>query len=216
LVERQGDALSLVATDGHRLAVSTADCQTISPDTQAVMVPVKTMAVLTKLLRRPTSRRQHMAPLPVKVYIRQHDAIFVVGDAVLATTLSEGACPPYKEVIPSIGPINATLATAELINGLERAKVWTSRGVHDGVKLSFTSNMLTISPLDKDLDGAALHVPVADYQGEPLDIGFNPQLLLDGLVAAGAEQVTLNMRANNKPATLRTDKFLYTLMPAVL
>ena len=212
LVERQGNALSLVATDGYRLAISTGDCQTISTGTQTAMVPLRTMAVLAKLLGKPTASRRNTAPLPVKVYVREHDAIFVVGDATLAATLTEGNFPPYREVIPALGSITADVVTAELVNGLERAMVWADGTVNSGVKLSFTSDMLIIRPFDKDLADAEIHVPVANYQGEPLEIGFNPRFLLEGVAATGTERIQLNMRMASKPAMFRTHQFLYVVM----
>ena len=215
-VERHGDALSLVATDGLRLAIATADCQTAGADTQAAMIPMKTMAVLAKLLGKPTARRQNVPPLPVQVQIGEHEALFVVGDVTVITTLSEGTFPTYQDVVPARGSIQATLATAELIAGLERAKVWVGRYQPDAVRLSFAADQLTISPFDKSLDGAALHVPVADYQGEPLEIAFKPRFLLDALAVVGTEQATLDMRAANKAATLRTGTFLYVVMPVPL
>jgi len=64
---------------------------------------------------------------------------------------------------------------------------------------------------------AEINVELADYEGEPVSIGFNPYYMLDALKVIPAEQVQIDMKASNKPGVLRTGKtFLYVVMPVNL
>ncbi len=208
LVEREGNKLSLVATDGHRLALAKGDCKNAKGDNRSAIVPTKALNLLHRLL---TDAEQD-----VKVKVADNQVMFAAPGGTLTSNLVEGNFPPYKDVIPRDGDKKATLATMALTSGVRRAALLTNEE-SKGVRFSFTGKALTISSRAPEMGEAQINVECPKYQGEPIDVGFNPVYLLDALKVADSEEVTLDLKAPNKPGILRTGpQFLYVVMPVSL
>jgi DNA polymerase III subunit beta len=230
LLEREGNKLSVVATDGHRLALAKGECQAgigggDNPRTSAI-VPTKALTMLLRLL---SDAGGSAAPADakagkggpksggtVKVKIADNQILFATETALLASNLVEGNFPPYKDVIPRDGDKKATMQVATFVSGVRRAALLTNEE-SKGIRLSFTKSGLTLSSRAAEMGEAEVKVDLPAYDGEAIDIGFNPQYVLDALKVMSTEQVTLDMRAPNKPGVLRTGpNFLYVIMPVNL
>ena len=210
LIERQGNKLTFVATDGRRLALAKGICKPGNDDraTISAIVPTKALNLLVKLFTVPEK--------PVTVRIADNQAVFAGDDAVLSSKLVEGNFPQYKDVIPKDGDKKATLATAAFASAVRRAALLTA-DESKGIRLSFKGKTLTLTSRAPEMGEAEINIEVPQYVGEPLDVGFNPQFLLDALKIADSEQVTLDMKAGNKPGVIRVGAdFLYVVMPVNL
>lgn len=208
LMERDGSKMTVVATDGHRLALARTECKSLASQTTQAIIPTRTLNLLLKLLGEPEQ--------PVKARVAGNQILFSTGSATLASNLVEGNFPPYKDVIPRDGDKRATLKTDVLISAFRRAALLTNEE-SKGVRMSFSKEGLSLTSRAPELGEAEIKVDVPDYQGDPLDIGFNPAYMLDALKVVGEDQVMLDLRAANKPGVLRTGtSFVYVIMPVNL
>ena len=212
LVERTGNKLAVVATDGHRLALAKGSCKGASggdkDETRAAIVPTKALNLLLRLFDN--------AEQTVEVKIEDNQILFKTDTAVLVSNLVEGNFPPYADVIPKDGDKKATLATDLFISAVRRAALLTNEE-SKGVRMSFADDGLTITSRAPEMGEAEIHLDVPEYAGDPVEIGFNPAYLLDALKVIDDSQLQLELSSSNKPGVLRTGpNFLYVVMPVNL
>jgi DNA polymerase-3 subunit beta len=208
LIEREGNKLSVVATDGHRLAIARGDCSAAKGDNRSAIVPTKALNMLLRVLGGTEQ--------VVKVKIAENQVLFATPTAVLSSTLVEGNFPPYKDVVPKGADKKATVSTEGLASAFRRAALLTNEE-SKGVRMAFQKDGLTLTSRAPEMGEAEIKVELPAYEGEPVEIGFNPHYILDALKVAKTPQVTLEMRAGNKPGVLRTGAdFLYVVMPVNL
>lgn len=208
LIEREGKNLSLVATDGRRLALAKGTCSTSVEEATTAIIPTKALNLLVRLLDDPSES--------VKVKIEGNQIMFGAESATLTSNLVEGNFPPYRDVIPKDQDRKGTFTTEVLSSGVRRAALLTNEE-SKGVKFAFEGDKLVLSSRAPEMGEAEVSVPAESYHGESIEIGFNPHFIIDGLKAADEQQVTLEFKAPNKPGLLRgSDGFLYVIMPVSL
>jgi DNA polymerase III subunit beta len=208
LVEREGNKLSVVATDGRRLAMAKGACKSAKGDNRTAIVPTKALNMILRLFTDPAKN--------VQVRVADNQILFATEDAVLASNLVEGNFPPYRDVIPRDGDKKATLSTDAFASATRRAALLTNEE-SKGVRLSFKPEGLTLTSRAPEMGEAEVKVDLPQYTGEPIDIGFNPQFILDALKVVDTEQVSFEFKAPNKPGVIKTGPdFLYVIMPVNL
>ena len=208
LVERTKNKLAVVATDGHRLALAKGSCKGAGDDSRTAIVPTKALNLLLRLFDD--------ADQTVKVKIADGQILFATDGAVLGSNLVEGNFPPYSDVIPKDGDKKATLSTDTFRSAVRRAALLTNEE-SKGVRMAFSGEGLTLSSRAPEMGESEINVDVAEYSGDPVEIGFNPGYLLDALKVVDENQVNLEFKAGNKPGVLRTGpNFLYVVMPVNL
>jgi len=211
LFERKGKKLRIVATDGRRLAVATGECKG-GDGTKNCIIPTKAMSLLIKLLRDPEET--------VRIAIEENQVLFCAGDdanaAVLSSNLVEGAFPPFEDVIPKDQDKKVSCDTASLLNAIRRAALLTNEE-SKGVRMSFADDTLTLTSRAPEMGEAEVELKLDKYEGEPVEIGFNPGYIADALKVVDGEKVIVELKAPNKPGVLRTgNDFTYVLMPVNL
>ncbi|MDA1008410.1 MAG: DNA polymerase III subunit beta [Planctomycetota bacterium] len=206
LIERKGRGLRFVATDGLRLALAKGDCASPADGDSRVIVPAKGLNVLNRLLDDPEAI--------VRVLRDRNRLVFEIGDsATLVTTLVEGVYPPFEEVIPKEHDRKAVFDSGELSSAIKRAALFTSEESRV-VKFSFSGKQLTLKSQSVDMGEAVIEIEATSFEGQPLDIGFRPQFITDVLRIIECQEVSLEMKAPNKPCVLRAGgDFVYVLMP---
>ena len=208
LVEREGKNLHVVATDGRRLAMAKGACRSGAEGTRSAIVPTKALNMILRLFDDESQT--------VRVKLVDNQIIFGADGTVLASNLVEGNFPPYRDVVPKDGDKRATLHTDTFASGVRRAALLTNEE-SKGVRLAFSEDGLTLTSRAPEMGEAEVHVDVPKYDGEPIEIGFNPQFILDALKVVEANEVTLDFKAPNKPGVLKTGPdFLYVIMPVNL
>ncbi len=208
LVERTGKKLVVVATDGHRLALARGTCKTDNTETRSAIVPTKALTLLLKLFDD--------AEETVQVRVEDNQILFKTDQAVLGANLVEGNFPPYGDVIPKDGDKKATVATDVLVSATRRAALLTNEE-SKGVRMAFTPDGLTLSSRAPEMGEAEISVALNGYEGEPVDIGFNPAYVLDALKVVDESEVQLDLKGPNKPGVIRSGpNFLYVVMPVNL
>ena len=211
LFDRDGKKIRMVATDGRRLAVAIGECTT-AEDKSSCIIPAKALNVLNKLVDEPDA--------PVRIAIEESEIILAVGDgpdaAVLSSSLVEGAFPPFEDVIPKDQDKRVRFDAQQLSVAIKQAALLTNEE-SKGVRLSFTSERLTLSSRAPELGEAMVEIDLEKYEGDPLDIGFNPGYIVDALKVVDSDEVMVELKAPNKPGVIRTGAdFTYVLMPVNL
>ena len=214
LFERQGRKIRLVATDGRRLAMTLGECNTGEGD-RTCIVPSKALKLVGKLVDDPDAT--------VRIAVEENQILLAVGDpqaegdvAVISSNLVEGAFPPFEDVVPKEQDKKVTFDAAALGSAVRRAALLTNEE-SKGVRLSFADQKLTLTSRAPEMGEATVEVDLDDYQGDPLEIGFNPSFITDALNVINTDRVIIELKAANKPGVLKTgNDFTYVLMPVSL
>ena len=211
LVDRKKTQLRLVATDGRRLAVARGTCKGGDTDITFI-VPTKALNALLRLMSDPDAA--------VRVAREGNQVIFQVGDAssgaTLVSSVDERAFPPFEDVIPKEHDRRATCDASELGGAIRRASLLTNEE-SKGVRMSFAQKQLTLTSRAPEMGESEVRIDGIAYQGEPIDIAFNPTFIVDVLKVIDSEQVIIEMKAPNKPGVIKVgNDFTYVVMPVSL
>ena len=201
----EGKQLSLVATDGHRLAYASATLDVEVPR-QEVILPRKTVLELQRLLSD--------AEGAIEMRFASNQAKFSFDGMEFVTKLVEGKFPDYNRVIPKNHRNHITLGRAPLLACLQRTAILTSEKFK-GVRFTLTPGSLKVQTTNAEQEEAVEELDV-DYAGDPLDIGFNVTYLLDVLGNLKTELVRAEFGDANSSALISVpgdDGFKYVVMP---
>ena len=212
LVERDTNKLTVVATDGRRLAMAKGACKPSKKDAEptktSAIVPTKALNMLLKLFDDPDQA--------VRVRLADNRILFATDEQLLASNLVDGNFPPYQDVIPRDSDKKATVDIVTLSSAVRRAALLTNEE-SKGVRFAFSAEGLTLSSRAPEMGEAQIKVDLPEFNGDPIEIGFNPQFLLEALKITQSDQANLEFKAANKPGILRTGPdFLYVIMPVNL
>lgn len=200
--------VTMVATDGRRLALIDEEAEVNSDNQAEFIVPTKAIGELNRLLQEKGD---------VEIRFTENQAAFnLKGDdgfgVNVITKLVEGNYPNYKQVIPGEAAERITLAREEFLQALRRAEVMTSEK-SNSVKLSFSRNNLAITANTPEV-GEARESMAINYKGKDLAIAFNPGYLMDPLKALDNDEVFLEVSDELSPGVLKINgPFLYVIMP---
>ena len=201
----EGNKLSLVATDGHRLAYASATLENEVPK-QEVILPRKTVLELQRLLSD--------ADGSIEMQFAGNQAKFSFGGMEFVSKLVEGKFPDYNRVIPRDHGNLVTLGRAPLLAALQRTAILTSEKFK-GVRLNFDNATLRIACNNAEQEEVVDELDI-DYAGNPIEIGFNVTYLMDVLGNMGQDMVQIALQDNNSSALVTIpddDQFKYVVMP---
>lgn len=205
LWEATGKNLKLVATDGHRLAQALGMLESGASSATAI-VPAKFMGLILRVCSPEDM---------LDVKIEGNQIMVKSATATLMSTLVQGNFPKYSDVIPQNCDRHADINTGEFQHRVRQAALLTNDESR-GVKLSFQPDSLVMSSRAPEAGEAEVQCPIV-LNGNPTDIGFNPQFLLDALKVVDTDMLRFEMSAPNKPAMIKAGPdFLYVLMPVDL
>ncbi len=201
----EGKQLSLVATDGHRLAFASATLDVEVPK-QEVILPRKTVIELQRLLSD--------AEGAIEIQFASNQARFRFGGMEFVTKLVEGKFPDYNRVIPRNHHNSVTLGRAPLLASLQRTAIMTS-DKFKGVRLNIEPGQLRVASNNAEQEEAVDELDI-DYGGDAIEIGFNVTYLIDALANMGQDMVKISLADGNSSALLTlpdSDSFKYVVMP---
>jgi DNA polymerase-3 subunit beta len=199
------DTLRVVATDGHRLSFASQSIGGDHGNVEAIL-PRKTVLELIKLLGDNDD--------PVALAIGANQVRFSFGDIEIVSKIVEGKFPDYQKVIPTTHKNRVSLDRTLLAQSLNRAAILSNEKIR-GVRLVFTKDALSIICTNNEQEEAEEGLAV-EYDGDPLDIGFNISYLLDVLNHVDAPTVSFTMGDSNSSALVQLpgrDDFKYVVMP---
>lgn len=207
LWELRPERMRMVATNGHRLARMELPGSG-GTQTGDLIIPPKALDQIRKLFP---------AEEELEVARGDNHLGFRSPFTAVYTRLIEGPYPNYEQVIPKDNDKSATADKNALTQALRRMSVIASDQTHR-IRLSFNAGMLKFSVQTPDLGEAADELPI-NYDGDPLDIGFNASYLLEILRNIPTDEVRMTFKAPERAATIEPEgwsdpaKYLCLVMP---
>lgn len=201
----EGKQLSLVATDGHRLAFAQATLDADVPR-QEVILPRKTVIELQRLLSDSEGA--------IEMQFAGNQAKFCFGNMEFVTKLVEGKFPDYNRVIPQNHKNHIVLGRSALLASLQRAAILTS-DKFKGVRLNIEPGSLRVASNNAEQEEAVDELDI-DYAGDSIEIGFNVTYLIDALANMQHDMVKMELTDSNSSALLTVPErpgFKYVVMP---
>jgi DNA polymerase-3 subunit beta len=201
----EGNTLSLVATDGHRLAFASAELDVEVPK-QEVILPRKTVLELQRLLSDKEGA--------IELQFASNQARFRFEGMEFVTKLVEGKFPDYNRVIPRNHKNIVVLGRTALLSALQRAAIMTT-DKFKGVRLNVEPGLLRVAANNADQEEAVDELDI-EYNGDAIEIGFNVTYLIDALTNMGQDMVRVELSDGNSSALVTipdNERFKYVVMP---
>jgi DNA polymerase-3 subunit beta len=201
--------LRMVATDGHRLAMSERkfDCDT--PIDQGVIVPRKGFQELKRVLSDGNENIDN-----VELGFSGNSGVIKAGSVVLSTRLVEGQFPDYEQVIPKSPSKVAKISRTTFSEALRRVSL-LSQSRSYGVRLAFSDGKMDLLAEDPEFGEAQETIDI-DYTGDSLAIGFNARYIMDVLSLIHDDGIRLEFSDDLSPGVLKPleeSGFLAVVMP---
>lgn len=195
--------LTMVATDGRRLALVEHEIE-FPPEAETEMIlPTKAVSEMMRILGSEGD---------LKIYAQKNQVVFELGQTMLSSKLIDGVYPNYRQVIPSGCDERVTIERELLLSALRRVSVVTT-DKSNATRLTFSANQLTITTNTPDVGEGRDTVPVK-YAGKEISIIFNPEYVMDPLRNIDDDEIFIEMNDGHSPALLKCSiPFLYVLMP---
>ena len=195
--------LTLVATDGRRLAMVQHDLEFPESNDIEVIIPTKAVNELSRLLGDEGE---------VKVSISDSQIAFELNDNLLVSKLIEGNYPNYRQVIPEETKERITLERETFLSTVNRISLLANEK-SNSVKFNFGEDEIEITANSPDVGEATETMNVA-YKGPKFSIAFNPDFLMAPLRNLDSDEVHLDLIDEMSPGVIKTEgSFLYVLMP---
>jgi DNA polymerase-3 subunit beta len=199
-IQPKSKLLTVVGTDGHRLALIVKEMEGEGREDKRLIVPRKAVSELRKFLNSATEK--------TKILIGKNHLLFSVeGDVQFLTRLIEGTYPNYENVIPQGNEKKVPVSREALTKALRRVSVM-SRERANAVRFDFEETgsvgSLIISSSNPDL-GEAKEDLTVDYKGDKLTVGFNARYLIDTLGAMTTETVVLELQDPLSPVLVKEE-----------
>ena len=157
--------MTLVATDGHRLALVTVPRAGAASETETkVILPKKTLMELAKLLD---------GDVEVRYEHGENHLFFHVGDRLLISRKIDGQFPAYERVIPKGNDKRVEFERDRLTNAIKRVALLSNERSR-AVKLAIDKGKVEVTSSSPEFGEAREQLSV-EYAGPPLQICFNAQ-----------------------------------------
>jgi DNA polymerase-3 subunit beta len=197
--------LTVVATDGHRLAYASTEIPSSAERTE-VIIPRKAVIELVKLLGDVDD--------PVEIQLLPSQVRFAFAGIVVVSKVVDGKFPDYNRVIPTNYKKHFKLGRLTLQQALQRAAILSNEKFR-GVRWVLTPDQLKIVCTNAEQEEAEEELEVS-YNGDPLDIGFNITYLLDVLNNLTVDEIDCAVGDANSSMLLSVPgnaDFKYVVMP---
>lgn len=188
--------LRMVATDGHRLSLIDQEGQTIPGIGKGILIPKRGILEIKKILGEKDDQMEEIG-----IYFDPTHAFFKHGTSLMVIRLIDGEFPDYEEVIPKNNDKNLIFQKETIYSSLRRVSTMASERA-EGVKLSIQKNMMELSSYHQDYGDAKEEVDI-QYEGPPMEIGFNARYLLEALQSFDAEEIRMELKDEGSPGIVR-------------
>src|SRR6266540_4131878 len=202
LARFEGGKLVMAATDSYRLSVKETPLEGEAPDLEAI-IPARALTEVSRVAAGADG---------LELGVHENQVVFVADGVTLTTRRIEGQFPNYKQLLPETFEHTVALPRGEALDVVRRVSVMAQR--NSPLRLRFAEGELTVSAQTQDIGEAKESLPVP-FSGEPLEIGFNPEFLRDGLESVEADEVALQLISPLRPGLIHSDAehFSYLIMP---
>ena len=208
--------LSLVATDGRRLALISKEMDVPAASAGAIILPAKTVSELTRLLDKGEKVKINFNDRRAAFQIAtDKDTSGLIDHVYLYSKVVEGNYPNYQQVIPKETHQRIKLERELLLQCVHRAALVCSEKANS-VKLKLSSNLLELTAQSPDF-GEAHESMAIGYSGPDLQVAFNPTFLMDPLKALTKDEVFFEVKDEVSPGVFKTlESFVCVIMPVRL
>ncbi len=201
-----GAEMTMVATDSYRLAVKRTELESELGGEIDANIPARALRELARILSSEGVEEAEIALL-------SNQAVFEAGSITLTTRLIEGQFPNFRQLLPESYEHDVRLPRTEFLEVTRRVSQLAQRNAP--LRLSFTPGELTVAAETPDVGDAEETMPAA-FEGEPLEIGFNPEFLKEGIDSVEGDEVLLRLISPLRPGLLQSvenEDFRYLVMP---
>ena len=202
LCQIKKESISLIATDGKRLACYQKKLsQGVNQPTQMI-IPIKTIHELNRNLTEEGE---------ILLGIGKNQVLFDLGNTQIISRLIEGEFPDYKQVIPPASPNKIKIDREQCLLATRRAALLSTPD-YQAIKLEVHSDRLVISKSTPNIGESREELP-CEYNGKDMIIGFNPNYLIDVLKNLTEQTIELEVTDSEKPGVIRTNGYIYIVLP---
>ena len=205
-VSAAGKEMTMVATDSYRLAVKRTELEAELGGEIEANIPAKALRELSRILAAEEAEEATIWLLP-------NQAIFAAGTITLTTRLIDGQFPNFRQLLPESYEHDVRLPRSDFLDVARRVSQLAQRNAP--LRLSFKQGELTVAAETPDVGDATETMPAA-FDGEELEIGFNPEFLKEGIESVEGEEVLLRLISPLRPGLLQPvegEDFRYLVMP---
>lgn len=208
--------LSLVATDGRRLALVSKEMEVPEASAGAIILPAKTVGELTRLLDKGEKVKINFSDRRAAFQIAtDKDSSGLIDHVYLYSKVVEGNYPNYHQVIPKETHQRIKLERELFLQCVHRAALVCSEKANS-VKIKLSTNLLELTAQSPDF-GEAHESMAIGYSGPELQVAFNPAFLMDPLKALGKDEVFFEVKDEVSPGVFKTlESFVCVIMPVRL
>ena len=207
LWEIKDKKMFLVATDGRRLArskVTLSSAPKKEDGPTSIIVPAKAMGLLDKI---GSNEKDVVSAKPV-----DNQILISCANVVISSNLVEGNFPKYEDIIPTDYDKKLTLSTETVLSAVRRASLLTSDESRS-IKIAIDKDRLIFSGRAPETGDAQIEMRI-EYNGDPIEIGFNPQFLIDVLRVIKTPDFDMELGQSDRPGLIKSGSdLLYVLMP---
>jgi DNA polymerase-3 subunit beta len=206
LVSASARELRMVATDSYRLSVKETELETPLQSGFEVNVPARALQELARIAGAADEGQ-------LSISVLQNQVVFRLDGITLSSRLIEGQFPNYRQLLPESFEHELRLSGTELTDVVRRISLLAQKNAP--LRMAFASGELTVSAQTPDVGEASESLPVA-FEGEPLEIGFNPDFLQAGLEAIEEGDMLLKLISPLRPGLIQSadgSGFQYLIMP---
>ena len=202
LLSFKNKELTVVATDGRRLALIKQELETPTEKQLDVVVPTKAVGELLKLLKDQGN---------LTVSATDKFMCFDMDDVVVISKLIEGTFPNYIQVIPQQNEQHIPIERESFLAALRRVSLIADATM--SVKISFIKNKMTLTTQSPEVGEASETLPIK-YAGKELSVTYNPNFLVEALKNLSSDEVYFELTDMLSPSVIKCDiPFLYVIMP---
>jgi DNA polymerase III subunit beta len=214
LVSVEGRELKMVATDSYRLSVKETLLEGEAESGFEANVPARALRELSRIVGDVDAGE-------VTASAQDNQIVFGIDRVTLSSRMIDGQFPNYRQLLPESYEHEVSVERDEFLAVVRRVSLMAQRNAP--LRLRFEDGAVTMSAQTPDIGEAAETLPV-NYSGEPLEIGFNPQFLQDGLESVEADGLALKLISPLRPGLIEAGdsgsgeegRFLYLIMPVRL
>ncbi len=204
LLQAEGTTLTMVATDSYRLSVKHTTLEAPISQPIEANVPARALRELARIVGTEGD---------VEIALQRNQVVFRTDGVLLSSRLIEGQFPSWRQLIPESFEHEVRLPREEFLEIGRRISQLAQRNAP--LRLAFAEGELTVAAETPDIGDASESMP-APFNGEPLEIAFNPQFLVEGVESVASEELAIQLSSPLRPGLLRPvdgDDFSYLVMP---
>jgi DNA polymerase-3 subunit beta len=205
-VNAAGKEMTMVATDSYRLAVKRTELETELGGEIEANIPARALKELGRILSTEGVEE-------ATIWLQTNQAVFAAGSITLTTRLIDGQFPNFRQLLPESYEHDVRLPRTDFLEVARRVSQLAQRNAP--LRLSFEPGELTVAAETPDVGDATETMPAA-FEGEPLQIGFNPEFLKEGIESVDGDEILLRLISPLRPGLLQPvegEDFRYLVMP---